>query len=68
MSKITTKILSNAAAQNLCDVVVIGITADKELYIRHSGTTVASLIMYCELAKNQAIACWHMAASEKTGG
>ena len=55
MSATTTKILARAAAQSLCDVVVIGILPNGGgLYLDWNGTTVASLMMMCHAAMHEA--------------
>ena len=64
MSK-PTEILAKAASEQLCNVVVIGLRPDRTLYIDHSGTTVASLMMYCDLAKDEAMKAWHEASNMK---
>ncbi len=55
MSATTTKILAMAAAQPLCDVVVIGVLPNGGgLYIDWNGQTVASLMMMCHAAMHEA--------------
>ena len=55
MSAATTKILARAAAQPLCDVVVIGVLPNGGgLYLDWNGTTVASLMMMCHAAMHEA--------------
>jgi len=55
MSATTTKILARAAAQSLCDVVVIGILPNGGgLYLDWNGQTVASLMMMCHAAMHEA--------------
>ena len=55
MSATTTKILARAAAQPLCDVVVIGVLPNGGgLYLDWNGTTVASLMMMCHAAMHEA--------------
>lgn len=55
MSATTTKILARAAAQPLCDVVVIGVLPNGGgLYLKINGTTVASLMMMCYAAMHEA--------------
>lgn len=58
MSEATTKVLATAAGIPLCDVVVIGVKPGAGLYIDWTGTTVASLIMFLELAKREAMNAW----------
>jgi hypothetical protein len=62
MSKSTTNILATAAGVPLCDVVVVGVLPDASLYIAHSGSTIASLIMHLELAKREALKAWDEAS------
>lgn len=55
MSATTTKILARAAAQPLCDVVVIGVLPNGGgLYLDWNGQTVASLMMMCQAAIHEA--------------
>ena len=55
MSATTTKILARAAAQPLCDVVVIGVLPNGGgLYLDWNGQTVASLMMMCHAAIHEA--------------
>lgn len=55
MSALTTKILARAAAQPLCDVVVIGILPNGGgLYLDWNGSTTASLVMMCQAAIHEA--------------
>lgn len=55
MSAATTKILARAAAQPLCDVVVIGVLPNGGgLYLDWNGTTTASLVMLCQAAIHEA--------------
>lgn len=58
MSAKTTEILARAAGIPLCDVVVIGVRPGAGLYIDWSGSTIASLIMFLELAKREAMNAW----------
>jgi hypothetical protein len=55
LSAATTKIIARAAAQPLCDVVVIGVLPNGGgLYLDWNGTTTASLIMLCQAAIHEA--------------
>jgi len=55
MSATTTKILARAAAQPLCDVVVIGVLPNGGgLYLDWNGQTVSSLVMLCQAAIHEA--------------
>ena len=55
MSAATTRILARAAAQPLCDVVVIGILPNGGgLYLDWNGTTISSLVMLCQAAIHEA--------------
>ena len=55
MSAATTKILARAAAQPLCDVVVIGVLPNGGgLYLDWNGQTVSSLMMMCHAAMHEA--------------
>lgn len=55
MSAATTKIIARAAAQPLCDVVVIGILPNGGgLYLDWNGQTVSSLMMMCHAAMHEA--------------
>lgn len=58
MSTETTKILANAAGTPLCDVVVIGVKPGGGIYIDWTGTTIASLLLFLELAKQEAMDAW----------
>lgn len=58
MSTETTKILANATGVPLCDVVVIGVKPGGEIYIDWTGTTIASLLLFLELAKQEAMDAW----------
>ncbi len=62
-----TDVLAKASEHKLCDVVVIGVKPDASLYIDWTGTTIASLIMFLELAKEDAVKAWHTAAVERKG-
>ena len=55
MSAATTRILARAAAQPLCDVVVIGVLPNGGgLYLDWNGQTVSSLMMMCHAAMHEA--------------
>ncbi len=55
MSAETTKILARAAAQPLCDCVVIGVLPNGGgIYLDWNGTTTASLVMLCQAAIHEA--------------
>jgi hypothetical protein len=55
MSATTTKILARAAAQPLCDVVVIGVLPNGGgLYLDWNGQTTSSLVMLCQAAIHEA--------------
>jgi hypothetical protein len=59
MSAETNKILARAAGQPLCDVVVLGVLPSGQgLYMDWSGSTVASLVLMLEAAKQEAIATY----------
>lgn len=58
MSVETTKVLATAAGTPLCDVVVIGVKPGGDLYIDWTGTTIASLLLFLELAKSEAMEAW----------
>jgi hypothetical protein len=48
-------VIARAADSDLCDVVVIGIKPKGGLYVDWSGTSVASLVLYIEAAKAEAV-------------
>lgn len=48
-------VIAKAADADLCDVAIIGIKPKGGMYIDWSGTTVASLILYLEAAKAEAV-------------
>jgi len=55
MSAATTRILARAAAQPLCDCVVIGVLPNGGgLYLDWNGTTTASIVMLCQAAIHEA--------------
>ena len=55
MSAATTRILARAAAQPLCDVVVIGVLPNGGgLYLDWNGQTTSSLVMLCQAAIHEA--------------
>ena len=59
MSAETNKILARAAIQPLCDVVVLGVLPGGQgLYMDWSGSTIASLVLMLETAKQEAIATY----------
>ena len=58
MSKETNRVLANASGTPLCDVVVIGVRPNGELYIDHSGTTIASLMLHLRLAEREVLNAW----------
>lgn len=58
MSAETTRVLASAAGVPLCDVTVIGVKPDGSVYIDWTGTTIASLLLFLELAREEAMAAW----------
>jgi len=68
MSTETTKVLARAAGTPLCDCVVVGIMPGGDVYLDHTGSTIASLMLYLELGKSEALKAWYEAQKAEAGG